>query len=207
MRERLTNYLKDRMNSSSATADFLGALHDDDHHDGENPRIKKTKLAVESSTKQNQAANQTNCIVSNWKEWQEVMDNKRGKMYYYNKNTRCSQWERPSGFPDPESSSKEENMDCVDNEMDVDLKLVDGESKKAKQATQPVLKKSTQDLSVDANFSNEQSSSSRIKFDASSTRPSEVKTEKRTVNNVLGNKDEIEEQPDVNSLPIVEKGE
>lgn len=121
MRERLKGYLEERLNDSAT--EFEGAMQktgqaDDAALGGNNIAQAMMKSIVsESSTAKNKvvpanakgttATNNNNNlddddrrdIVSEWSQWQALADNKRGRIYYYNKTTRESRWERPAGFP------------------------------------------------------------------------------------------------------------
>jgi len=113
MRERLKTYLEERLNDSAT--DFIGGMQDERRdmewkrkEAGENVRkFKKSELMESSSSSpakkkmvQSETKKVTRDILQEWREWQALIDDKRGQIYYYNKNTRTSSWERPVGFPD-----------------------------------------------------------------------------------------------------------
>mmetsp|Transcript_33692 Transcript_33692/g.60660 ORF Transcript_33692/g.60660 Transcript_33692/m.60660 type:complete len:624 (+) Transcript_33692:83-1954(+) len=209
MRERLKNYLEERLNDSST--DFIGSMQDDRREmewkrkeAGEKLKMNKSKL--ESSTKKvvaNKTGNSDN--VSEWKEWQALIDNKRGQIYYYNKNTRKSSWERPDGFPDFKLSAskrvalEEQNKRFLEWHKDA--------------AKVNVLGRGTVVIS-DSNFDDESEPAMvEAKTADSNELPEPAAQAKKnlpTNNAVIEEVNEGEEKPEVNqppTLPIVQQGD
>ena len=108
MRARLKNYLEERLNKSAS--EFVGTFSDtavvdgmrDDGEAGETskttrkPRLDST-IAKVTANKETETRNRD--VVSEWGRWQALIDNRRGQIYYYDKWTRESSWDRPEGFP------------------------------------------------------------------------------------------------------------
>ena len=106
MRERLKNYLEERLSDSST--EYIGLMQQD-RRDAEwkrrdaGEKLKMTKSQLKASktqapTEKKQQGDKD--IVSEWNKWQAIVDNKRGMVYYYNKKTSQSQWDKPTGFPE-----------------------------------------------------------------------------------------------------------
>ncbi|KAL9189070.1 hypothetical protein ACHAXT_011560 [Thalassiosira profunda] len=123
MRDKLKGYLEERLNDSST--EFVGAMHED-RRDMEwrrreaeervaEEKSKVEKMTTEAKQKTVSAKKAGEVIVkkslgekeilAEWKEWQALVDDKRGQIYYFNKRSRESSWERPEGFPEPKLSA------------------------------------------------------------------------------------------------------
>lgn len=106
MRERLKNYLEKRLHdSASEFADTMQKENeaiDKKRNDEKDEAGEKLKLKVELNKKIPLREKETNNkdVVHEWTHWQALIDNKRGQIYYYNRETCESSWDRPSGFPD-----------------------------------------------------------------------------------------------------------
>lgn len=107
MRERLKSYLETRLSDSAS--EFMGAMQQEESEDmemkreevvGDKKLFRTKKVKLESTNKDKVPANEINRnIVSEWGQWQALIDSKRGQIFYYNKKSQESSWERPDGFP------------------------------------------------------------------------------------------------------------
>src|SRR6056300_759716 len=94
MRERLKDYLEERLNDSAN--DFMDGMQQQ-QQEGKNemdPNILKSTKTTTTIKKKDIPMTKKDTsdrdIVSEWRNWQALVDNNRGQIYYYNKNTRES---------------------------------------------------------------------------------------------------------------------
>ena len=132
MRERLKDYLEKRLQDSAT--EFVDTMQKENEDIGKMNNIQqkedeeqaKVKVSESSSKKfplkDKESSNKD--IVHEWSTWQALIDNKRGQIYYYNKETYESSWDRPNGFPDFKLSAsrrlmlKEQNIRYMEWQTD-----------------------------------------------------------------------------------------
>lgn len=106
MRERLKHYLEKRLHDSET--EFVDAMEKENDNiekrkQEEDEKVARTLKALDMNKKKfplNDKETSNNDIVHEWTTWQAHIDNKRGQVYYYNRETNESRWDRPCGYPD-----------------------------------------------------------------------------------------------------------
>lgn len=106
MRERLKNYLEKRLQESASefvdemqkeNAEIRKRNNDQIADVRESAKMKAMDSNKKFPLKEKETSNKD--IVHEWSTWQALIDNKRGQIYYYNRETYESSWDRPDGFP------------------------------------------------------------------------------------------------------------
>ena len=96
MRERLKTYLEERLkNSIESTEGATTIATDNDEMPKRIINTSKKNVPV----KEQRTKEENKDIIAEWGQWQALVDNKRGAIYYYNKKTSESTWDKPTGFP------------------------------------------------------------------------------------------------------------
>lgn len=132
MRVRLKNYLEQRLQESAT--EFVDEMQKENDKIGKRNKDEKSKMkAMMDSNKQfplKERETSNKDIVHEWSTWQALIDNKRGQIYYYNRETYESSWDRPNGFPDFKLSAskrtfmKEQNIRYLEWQTDASQGMV-----------------------------------------------------------------------------------
>ena len=97
MRERLKTYLEARLKNSIESTEGATPIATD--NDETPKRIINNTSKKKVPVKEQMTKEENKDIIAEWGQWQALVDNKRGAIYYYNKKTSESTWDKPTGFP------------------------------------------------------------------------------------------------------------